>query len=67
MIFLNKFNNKKNIRFSSFEKTLQISNIRKFRVIVETGTARGKTKFFQPCRNKNSDKEPISNCEESFY
>ena len=46
MIFLNKFNNKKNIRLSSFEKTLQISNIRKFRVIVETGTARGKTKFF---------------------
>ena len=46
MIFLNKFNNKKNIRFSSFEKTLQISNVRKFRVIVETGTARGKTKFF---------------------
>ena len=46
MKFLEKYNNKKNIRFKSFEKTLKISFNRNFRTIVETGTARGKTKFF---------------------
>ena len=46
MIFLNKYNNTKNIRFKSFEKTLNISFKREFKTIVETGTSRGKTKFF---------------------
>ena len=46
MKFLKKYNNVKNIRYDSFEKTLQLSCKRNFRTIVETGTARGKTKFF---------------------
>ena len=46
MKFLEKYNNSKNIRFKSFEKALKISFDRKFKTIVETGTARGKTKFF---------------------
>ena len=46
MIFLNKFDNKKNIRFKTFKKTIEISYSRKFSVIAETGTSRGKTKFF---------------------
>ncbi len=46
MIFLDKYNNPKNIRFKSFEKTLNICNQRNLKIIVETGTARGKTKFF---------------------
>ena len=46
MNFLKNYNNKKNIRFKSFEKTLQISNERNLKNIVETGTSRGKTKFF---------------------
>ena len=46
MNFLKKYNNSKNIRFKSFEKTLKISFNRGFKTIVETGTARGKTKFF---------------------
>ena len=46
MKFLEKYNNSKNIRFKSFEKTLKISFDRGFKTIVETGTARGKTKFF---------------------
>ena len=45
MKLLNKYNNKNNIRFKSFEKTLTISHERGFKTIVETGTARGKTKF----------------------
>lgn len=35
-----------NIRFRSFEKTLNLSNERGLKTIVETGTSRGKTKFF---------------------
>ena len=46
MKFLEKYNNDKNIRFKSFEKTLKLSYERGFKCIVETGTARGKTKFF---------------------
>ena len=46
MKFLNKYNNKNNIRFKSFEKTLNLSYERGLKTIVETGTARGKTKFF---------------------
>ena len=46
MKFLNKYNNPKNIRFKSFEKTFKICLERNHKTIVETGTARGKTKFF---------------------
>ena len=46
MKFLEKYNNQKNIRFKSFEKTFELCLKRKHKTIVETGTARGKTKFF---------------------
>ena len=46
MKFLEKFNNEKNIRFSSFKKVFEIFIKRNLKIIVETGTARGKTKFF---------------------
>ena len=46
MNFLNKYDNIKNIRFNSFEETLKLSFKRGLKTIVETGTARGKTKFF---------------------
>ena len=46
MKFLKKYNIDKNIRFKSFEKTLKLSHERGLKSIVETGTARGKTKFF---------------------
>ena len=45
MNFIEKYNNSKNIRFKSFEKTLEICFERSLKNIVETGTARGKTKF----------------------
>ena len=45
MNFLEKYNNKKNIRFSLFKKTLEIAMKRGSKVIVETGTSRGKKKF----------------------
>ena len=46
MRFLDKYKKKKNIRFDSFYKTLEICLERNLKIIVETGTARGKTKFF---------------------
>ena len=46
MKFLNKYNNDKNIRFNSFETTLKLCFERNLKNIVETGTARGKKKFF---------------------
>ena len=46
MNFLEKFNNKKNIRFEMFKKVFDISLQRKLKTIVETGTTRGKIKFF---------------------
>ena len=46
MKFLEKYNNSKNIRFESFKKTLEHSYDRQVRTIVETGTSRGKIKFF---------------------
>ena len=46
MKFLEKYNNKKNIRFFSFKETLNICKNRMFKNIVETGTSRGKIKFF---------------------
>jgi len=46
MKFLEKYNNFKNIRFKSFEETFRLCLKRNHKTIVETGTARGKTKFF---------------------
>lgn len=46
MNFLNKFNNIKNIRYDSFEYTLNLCQKRNLKNIVETGTSRGKIKFF---------------------
>ena len=46
MNFLESYNNKKNIRFPFFKKVLEISLNRGHKIIVETGTARGKKKFF---------------------
>ena len=46
MNFLENYNNIKNIRFPLFKKTLEISLRRKHKIIVETGTSRGKSKFY---------------------
>ena len=46
MIFLEKYNNKKNIRYKSFEFALIEANKRNHKILVETGVARGKIKFF---------------------
>jgi len=46
MEFLKKYKNKKNVRYSSFEFTLLEAKKRNLKVIVETGVARGKKKFF---------------------
>ena len=46
MKFLEKYNNSKNIRFNLFKRTLEIAKARGSKIIVETGTARGKSKFF---------------------
>ena len=46
MFFLEKYNNKKNIRFKSFEFALIEAKKRNHKILVETGVARGKTKFF---------------------
>ena len=44
--FLNKYNYQKNIRYNSFIKSLSIADTRNLKIFVETGTSRGKTKFF---------------------
>ena len=45
MKFIEKYNNKKNIRFPFFKKTLELAFERNLKTIVETGTSRGKKKF----------------------
>ena len=45
MLFLEKYNNKKNIRFKSFEFALNEAKKRNHKTLVETGVARGKKKF----------------------
>ena len=45
MHFLKKYNNKKNIRFASFEFALNEAKKRKHKILVETGVARGKLNF----------------------
>ena len=46
MNFLQKFDNPKNIRLTMFKKAFDLALERNLKTIVETGTARGKTKFF---------------------
>jgi len=46
MNFLNQYNHPKNIRFPFFKKAIEIAINRKLKIIVETGTSRGKQKFF---------------------
>ena len=46
MQFINYYNNPKNIRFESFKFALNEANKRGHKTLVETGVARGKTKFF---------------------
>ena len=46
MHFLEKYNNEKNIRFKSFEFALNEAKKRNHKILVETGVARGKIKFF---------------------
>jgi len=45
MDFIQKYNNNKNIRFKSFEFALYEAQKRNHKLLVETGVARGKTKF----------------------
>ncbi len=45
MLFLNKYNVKKNIRFNSFRFALEEAFRRNLKIIVETGVARGKQNF----------------------
>jgi len=46
MEFLEKYNNPKNFRFSSFEFALIEAQKRNHKTLVETGVSRGKRKFF---------------------
>ena len=46
MQFIEYYNNPKNIRFESFKFALNEANKRGHKILVETGVARGKTKFF---------------------
>ena len=46
MKFLDKYDVKKNIRFNFFKMTLNLVLKRNLKIIVETGTSRGKKKFF---------------------
>ena len=44
--FIEKYKHPKNIRYESFYKALSIAYKRNHKIIVETGTSRGKKKFF---------------------
>ncbi len=46
MKFIEKYDHPKNIRFDLFKESLKIANKRGLKTFVETGTARGKIKFF---------------------
>tara|TARA_B100000287_G_C20511224_1_gene733109 strand:- start:158 stop:721 length:564 start_codon:yes stop_codon:yes gene_type:complete len=46
MQFIKYYNNPKNIRFESFKFALNEANKRDHKILVETGVARGKVKFF---------------------
>ena len=46
LYFLEKYKHPKNIRFSSFYKSLSFAKSRNLKIFVETGTSRGKNKFF---------------------
>ena len=46
MNWLDKYKSTLGIRYSSFEKLFHIADERNLKFIVETGTARGKNKFY---------------------
>ena len=46
MSFLDKYDHPKNYRFPFFKKAINIAFERNLKIIVETGTSRGKKKFF---------------------
>ena len=46
MNFLDKYDHPKNYRFPFFKKAISIASERNLKIIVETGTSRGKKKFF---------------------
>ena len=46
MNFLDKYDHPKNYRFPFFKKAISIASERNLKIIVETGTSRGKVKFF---------------------
>ena len=46
LYFLEKYKHPKNIRFDSFYKSLSFAKSRNLKIFVETGTSRGKNKFF---------------------
>ena len=45
MNFLNKYSHPKNIRFDSFKYSLNLAQSRNLKIVVETGSSRGKMKF----------------------
>ena len=46
MAFIDKYKKQLGVRFSTFKKLFQIARDRNLKNIVETGTARGKNKFY---------------------
>ena len=46
MAFIDKYKEQLGVRFSTFKKLFQIARDRNLKNIVETGTARGKNKFY---------------------
>ena len=46
MAFIDKYKDQLGIRFSTFKKLFQLAKDRNLKNIVETGTARGKNKFY---------------------
>ena len=45
MNFIENYNKKQNIRFPFFKKVIELALDRKLKILVETGTSRGKKKF----------------------
>ena len=46
MNWLDKYKNKLGVRYSTYKKLFEVADERKLKFIVETGTARGKNKFY---------------------
>ena len=68
-----KYKDKLGVRYAAFEKLFNIAEERNLKTIIETGTARGKSKFYY--RKPNSHKAIISDgvydrqkdCEDSAW